>query len=135
MSEPRKLRTSGRSLRREFLTQSGALAGAALAGSLAIGRSAHAAGSDRLKIGLIGCGGRGAGAVVSALEVAPNARLTALADAFRDRMENARAQLKKRAGEQVTVDDGFIPVVADGVVTSSREKRAGRPRRMRGIRS
>ena len=71
--------------RREFLSTSGMLAGTALAGSLAIGRAAHATGSDTLRIGLLGCGGRGAGAVRSALTVDPNAKLVAMYDPFLDR--------------------------------------------------
>jgi predicted dehydrogenase len=91
--------------RRQFLVRSAGLAGTAMAGSLAIGRGAHAAGSDRLKIGLIGCGGRGSGAVLSALSVDPAAKLTAMADAFADRMENARKGLKTRLGDQIAVAD------------------------------
>jgi predicted dehydrogenase len=43
--------------------------------------------------------------VVSALSVAPDAKLTAMSDAFRDRIEGARDRLKARVGEQVAVDD------------------------------
>ncbi len=88
--------------RRVFIKTSAA---AAMAGALPIERSAHAEGSDLLKIGLIGCGGRGAGAVNSALTVEPNARLTAMADAFVDRTKKARDALKARLGERVAVDD------------------------------
>lgn len=105
MSESHRENDSRRTSRRQFLVRSTALAGTAMAGSLAIGRSAHAAGSDSLKIGLIGCGGRGSGAVVSALSVNRGAKLTAMADPFADRMENARKALKRRAGDQVAVDD------------------------------
>ena len=55
-----------------FIKQSGvALAGAA-ATNLLISRSAHAAGSETSKIGLIGCGGRGTGAVGNAFAADPN---------------------------------------------------------------
>ena len=47
--------------------------------------SAHAAGSDMLKIGLIGCGGRGTGAVGNAFAADSNCKLIAMADAFADR--------------------------------------------------
>ena len=50
--------------RRDFLKgTTAAAAGMALAGGLNFARTAHAAGSDELKIALIGCGGRGTGAV------------------------------------------------------------------------
>ena len=66
--------------RRGFLQSSTAtIVGGALAGSLAIGRSAHAAGSDALKVGLIGCGGRGTGAAAQALGADPNVKLVAMA--------------------------------------------------------
>jgi predicted dehydrogenase len=90
--------------RRKFL-QASVVTAAALAGSLTIRRSAHAAGSDRLKIGLIGCGGRGAGAVASALEVDTGATLTAMADAFADRTRGARDALRAQWGDRIAVDD------------------------------
>ena len=45
--------------RRDFLMTSSVAAVGAVAGSLSVARSAYAAGSDEIKIGLIGCGGRG----------------------------------------------------------------------------
>jgi len=100
--------------RREFLARSGALVAASLASRLDIGRTAHAAGSDALRIGLIGCGGRGCGAAANALAVDPAARLTALCDAFADRMQNARKQLQKKAPQQVAVDDAHCFSGFDG---------------------
>ena len=104
--------------RRGFLARTAALAGAGAAASLALQRSVHAAGSDVIKIGLIGCGGRGSGAVLSALSVNPAARLTAMSDAFRDRMVRARDNIIKRLvrdkvgvqtpGDQLTVDDDHL---------------------------
>jgi len=108
MSANSATQPSDRPSRRQFLSRCGALAGATAAGALAIQRTAHAAGSDELKIGLIGCGGRGSGAVVSALSVHPGARLTAMADAFRDRMEGARNSLSKRKPDQVKIDDDHL---------------------------
>ena len=53
--------------RRDFLKGStAAVASAALAGGLNVGRTAHAQGSGVIKVALIGCGGRGTGAVVDA---------------------------------------------------------------------
>ena len=71
--------------RRCFLKTSGAVMGAAVAGTLSVGRAAHAAGSDVLKVGLIGCGGRGTGAAANALTADPNTQLVAMADAFPNR--------------------------------------------------
>ncbi len=88
--------------RRNFL-KAGALAAAA--GSLPIARSAHAAGSDVLKVGLIGCGGRGTGAAMNALSADPNTKVTALADAFEDRVQSSRTALSRREPDRVDVPD------------------------------
>lgn len=96
---------SRRASRREFLqTSAAAVSGAAIA-SLPLGRSAHAAGSDVLKVGLIGCGGRGSGAALQALNADPNARLVAMADVFADKVQFSRQQLRKLKDQQVAVDD------------------------------
>jgi len=84
--------------RREFLKgTTAAAAGIALAGGLSIARSAHAAGgTEELKIALIGCGGRGQGAVDNCLSACENVKLIAVADAFADRA-NACADWAKKA--------------------------------------
>lgn len=89
--------------RRRFLATSGALAGASVAATLALDRTVHAAGNDVLKIGLVGCGGRGSGSIANALAANPAARLHAMADAFADRLEGARGQLESRFRSQVNV--------------------------------
>ena len=75
--------------RREFLKTAAAatVAGAALAGPQSILRNAHAAGGDLLRVGLVGCGGRGTGAAREALQADKNVKLTAMADLFGDRLE------------------------------------------------
>ena len=74
------------SSRREFLkTSAVAVAGAGLVSALA--PPVHAAGSDTLKIALIGCGNRGTGALVQALNTSGAVKLWALADTFSDRVE------------------------------------------------
>ena len=60
-------RNTAKPSRREFLTSATAATGVVLAGGLGIARTAHAAGSDELKIALIGCGGRGTGAAANCL--------------------------------------------------------------------
>ena len=49
--------------RREFLKASTAITGAAMAGTLGLNNRVYAAGSDILKVGMIGCGGRCRGAM------------------------------------------------------------------------
>lgn len=55
----------------------------------------------RLKAGLIGCGGRGRGAMINFLDAGPDLEITALADVFPDRLEAARTQLKKLKGIEI----------------------------------
>src|SRR5437868_7264228 len=78
------------STRRDFLKASAAVAAGALAAP-----AVHAAGGDTLKVGLIGCGGRGTGAAAQALKADPNVKLVAMGDAFEDRLETSLAALLK----------------------------------------
>ncbi len=93
MSHPRS-NVTGPS-RRDFFKGSALAAGAAMAGPLAVARGAHAAGSDELKIALVGCGNRGTGAATQALKTKGGVKLWAMADAFGDRLE---LSLKKLGG-------------------------------------
>ena len=54
-----------------------------------------------IKIGLIGCGGRGTGAVVNACNADPNVKVTGLADAFGDRIESCLKTLMKQVPERM----------------------------------
>ncbi len=85
-----KNQTGSNLTRREFLKSSAAAAATTTLASLDVGRFAHAAGSDLLKVGLIGCGGRNTGAGFQALRADKGARLVALCDIFMDRVQNAR---------------------------------------------
>jgi predicted dehydrogenase len=83
--------------RRQFLKSSAA---AAVAGPLVAGR---AFGQERtvspgetLRVGLIGCGGRGTGAAAQALAADSNVKLVALGDAFKDRLQGSLETLKKQ---------------------------------------
>jgi len=80
--------------RRDFMKTTG-LAAAAAAVPLSVPAGVHAAGSDVLKIGLVGCGGRGTGAAAQALRADPNVRLVAMGDAFPDALSTSLANLKK----------------------------------------
>ena len=77
------------SSRREFLQA------ATAAGTLASVPFVHAAGSDVIKVGLIGCGDRGTGAATQALAADSNVKLVAMADAFEDRLEKSLSILKQ----------------------------------------
>ncbi|MFO0876929.1 MAG: Gfo/Idh/MocA family oxidoreductase [Gemmataceae bacterium] len=88
MSHPTSRSDAG--TRRDFLAASAA----GLAGAAALVPTVHAAGSDVLKVGLIGCGGRGTGAATQALRADPNTRLVAMGDMFPDRLQLSLRQLK-----------------------------------------
>ena len=75
--------------RRDFLTTSATLAGAAM-----IVPHVHAAGAETIRVGLIGCGGRGTGAASQALRADPHAKLVAMGDMFEDRLEGALKTIK-----------------------------------------
>ena len=91
--------------RRNFLQGSlAAGAGVALASQLSVARTAHAAGSDVLKVVLIGCGGRGQGAIRDCMNADKNVKVIAVADAFEDRAKGAADGLRKEEGLASRVD-------------------------------
>ncbi len=97
--------------RRDFVLGTAA-AGAAVAG-LSLARSAHAAGSDVIRVGLIGCGGRGTGAAAQAMHADPGVRLVAMGDVFASRVESRRRALQSQRTDQMTVDDDHCFVGLD----------------------
>lgn len=114
---------SGRSSRRTFLkTASAAASSTAL---LATGNYAFAQGSDQIKVGLVGCGGRGSGAAVDALQADPSVYLTSMGDAFKPALERSLKNLKghPQYGQRVQVPesnqfvglDAYQQVIASGV--------------------
>lgn len=80
--------------RRDFVKFSATAAGAAaLAGLTAPRVFGEVAGSDRLRVGLIGCGWRGVGAALDCVAAAPGVEIVALADLFPQQIEAARLKL------------------------------------------
>ena len=90
--------------RRDFLKKSSvAVAGATAIGSLSLGRGAHAAEDNQMKVALIGCGGRGNGAAANCLNMNKNTKLVAVADAFEDNAKHGANILKNQFGDRVDV--------------------------------
>jgi predicted dehydrogenase len=88
--------------RRDFLrTTTAAVVGGTLASTIDI-PGAFAAGSDEIRVGVIGCGGRGTGAIENVLAAAPGVRLVAIGDLFPDRLTASLENLKK-LGDKVAV--------------------------------
>jgi myo-inositol 2-dehydrogenase/D-chiro-inositol 1-dehydrogenase len=118
-------RQSSPATRREFLKTS-ALAGAGLvAPAIFSGRASAAPNSDTLRVGLIGCGGRGTGAALNALKADANVVLTAMGDVFPERLEHSLKTLRGQAdvADKVKVApenrfigfDAYQKVIASGV--------------------
>jgi predicted dehydrogenase len=87
------------SSRREFLKSSAAWLPAT---------AVFAAASDTIRVGVIGCGGRGTAAAMNAMNADKGVRIVAMADIRRDRMEESRAELKVKYPDQVDVRDDHL---------------------------
>jgi predicted dehydrogenase len=108
------------STRREFLQASAALAAAA--SQLGEPSPAKAQNSETLRVGLIGCGGRGSGAAAQALKADKNVKLWAMADAFADRLDLSLSSLQRDETIAAKIDvpkerqfvgfDGYKNVIA-----------------------
>lgn len=111
-----------RNSRREFLKTSTAVVGGAVATHFGAIPTVYPAGSDLIRVGLIGCGERGTGAADDVLNAAPNVKLVAMGDAFQDRLDDCQKYLSK-FGDKVDVPedrcfvgfDAYEKVIASGV--------------------
>lgn len=103
MSQSRPTKSDATKSRREFLKRSsGVLAASALAG-VAIPHC-HAAENNTIKLAIVGCGGRGTGAVADALSTTGGpVKLFAMADLFQDRLQSSLANLKNAFKEKIDV--------------------------------
>ena len=110
------------STRRSFLK---AAAGATALGTLIVPKSVHAGAGETLRVGLVGCGGRGNSAAIDALKADPHAQLVAVADTFADRAADGLALIKGDASiaDRVVVQpdrvftgfDGYKQLIDSGV--------------------
>ncbi len=103
MHRPSSFAYRGRSSRREFLGRSGKVAASAALAGVAIPR-VHAAEDNTIRLALIGCGGRGRGAVANAMNSAHGpVKLVAMADVVEDRIASAHKALSKPFGNRIDV--------------------------------
>lgn len=107
--------------RRDFVKGTAAVVGSVMASQFPLSASAYYGVDDTIRVGLIGCGGRGTGAAMQAMSASPNVRLVAMADPFMDRIEESFGNLmdpeslaRSKANVTVQVDvpkerrfDGF----------------------------
>ena len=89
-------KTQNQCSRRDFVKTSAALS---LGTMGLIGARVYAAGSDALRVGLIGCGGRGRGAAANILDAAPRVELYALGDLFQEPLDAAFRQFSQARRE------------------------------------
>jgi predicted dehydrogenase len=111
--------------RRAFLKHSTTAVAGGLVTGLSIARSAYVAGGDAIRVGLVGCGGRGTGAATQVLNADRGARLVAMSDAFDDRLQRSLMSMKQQENirDRVLVDsdhqftgfDGYKHVIASDV--------------------
>jgi predicted dehydrogenase len=86
--------------RRDFIkTSVGASLAAAIPGTLGL----HAQGSDTIRIGIVGCGGRGTGAAIDCLNAAPGVEIVAMGDLFMDRIDSSLKRIKEAHPDKVKV--------------------------------
>ena len=89
--------------RREFLKTSAVLGSALAAPAILQGNLFAGTNTDTLRVGLIGCGGRGTGAAAQALHADPNVVLTAMGDAFEEKLTESLRALQKENPDKVKV--------------------------------
>ncbi|WP_411029143.1 Gfo/Idh/MocA family protein [Spongiimicrobium sp. 3-5] len=93
--------------RRSFCKNSAIVTGGLLTVPLNVAASANVIGDDAIKIALVGCGGRGTGAIVQALSTKENVKLVAMADAFQDRLDGCLGIVSQKFAdtEKIAVKD------------------------------
>ena len=114
------MKNKGEISRRDFIKGSAAVSIAALAkGSSRI----YAAGSDKIRVGLIGCGGRGTAGIQECIKSSEGIELVAMGDLFKDRLDGCLEQLKNNIPDNVKVTpeacfvgfDAYKKVIASDV--------------------
>ncbi len=89
--------------RRDFIKTASAASVATLAASLRGSGGLFAAGSDAIRIGVIGAGGRGTGAAIDAVNSSPGVEIVALFDPFQDRVDRSLKTLREKVPAAVKV--------------------------------
>ena len=92
-------------LSRRGLMKQAAAGAVSLAAASTFHPRAFAAGSDKIRVGLIGCGGRGTYDAGNCLKAAEGVELVAMGDMFKDRLDNCRRTLTRNQPDKVKVTD------------------------------
>ncbi len=110
--------------RRQFIQNSStAVVGGVVAPYIGLQTGVAAQDSDTIRVGIVGCGGRGSGAANQAMAADSNVRLTAMGDVFPHRLQGSLEALKRAAGEKIDVApekqfiglDAYEKVINSGV--------------------
>ena len=83
--------------RRDFIKTTSAVT---LAAAVAPSGGLFAAGSDRIRVGVIGCGGRGTGAAINCIEASPDVVITSMGDLFEDHLKNSFKRLSEKVPKE-----------------------------------
>jgi predicted dehydrogenase len=96
--------------RRDFVKQGSMLAGAIAAAPLISNANFFSGSDDVIKVAVIGCGGRGTGAAVQALMSKQNVKIVAMADAFKDRLDECYKNVAGELANAGAVTKGILDV-------------------------
>ncbi len=87
-----------------------ALAGCEQSQDQSMASKVHTSGSDKIRVGLIGCGGRGTGAMANCVKSSPGIEVYAMGDVFKDRLDSSFRSLKNyRPDEEDAYSGAGIP--------------------------
>jgi len=100
LMESKNANEVGEVSRRDFIRASAVVSLAALGSG---GSRVFAAGSDKLRVGLIGCGGRGTGAAKDCVTSSEGVEIVAMGDLFQDRLDQSLARLSRSVDDKVSV--------------------------------
>ncbi len=104
MNDQKSKSQKGKNSRRTFVKNSALLSGAIIMPSFEMNAMFNSTNDKKLKIALVGCGGRGTGAAVQALNADDNVELVAMADAFEDRLQGSLTNISKEMGDSKKVN-------------------------------
>jgi predicted dehydrogenase len=112
------------SSRRDFVKKSALIGGSVLAAPLAAQAGYFSGTDDSIRVALVGCGGRGTGAAMQALQARNNVKLVAMADAFKDRLDESYRALTGEDAEEASVKSRVVVDEANRFVGFDAYKKA-----------
>jgi hypothetical protein len=89
--------------RRSFVKSTALTGGVLLSSTFSLEAMANSSNNKKLKLALVGCGGRGTGAAVQALRADRDVELVAMADAFEDRLESSLKAISEELDGEINV--------------------------------